>query len=85
MKSSGECPKCSSRDLIKDAKAVDRGDYNSGHDLSVATYRNPDALIFKGKHESPLSAWVCRTCGFVELYADSPPALGVFTPPPRSR
>jgi predicted nucleic-acid-binding Zn-ribbon protein len=76
MKSSGNCPKCNSRDIIADAKAVDRGHYNAGQDLSIQTFRYPDALIFKGDRSSTLSAWACRNCGYVEFYADSVAALG---------
>ena len=75
MKQSGKCPKCASKDIIADAKAVDRGDQNWEGDLSVATFGKPDAIIFKDKRKSFLSAWVCRSCGFVELYTDQPRGL----------
>jgi len=74
MKHNHRCPKCGSGNVIADARALDRDDYGM-QDLSVATYRNPGALIFKGKRTSTLSAWVCAGCGFVELYADDPAAL----------
>jgi predicted nucleic-acid-binding Zn-ribbon protein len=76
MKSSGKCPKCKSSDIIVDAKVVDRAHYNAGQDLSIQTFRDPDAFLFKGDRNSTVSAWVCRTCGYVELYADSVGALG---------
>ena len=77
MKRSNQCPKCGSKEIIVDAKAVDHGQYNADLDLSVATYRNPSAILFKGKMASTLSAWVCCGCGFVELYADSPRNLKI--------
>jgi predicted nucleic-acid-binding Zn-ribbon protein len=75
MKQSGKCPKCGSKDIIADAKAIDRGESNAQHDMAVATFEKPEALIFKGKHQTTVSAWVCAACGFVEFYADSPRTL----------
>ena len=75
MKASNTCPKCGSNQIIADAKAVDRGESDFQRDLSVATYRKPEALIFKGKQSTSLSAWVCVTCGYIELYADAPTSL----------
>lgn len=75
MKRTGKCPKCSSSDIIADAKAIDRGDGNAQLEMSVATFRNPNAIIFRGKQQSKVSAWVCATCGYVEYYADHPQDL----------
>lgn len=75
MKTTGQCPKCGSRDIIADAMAIDRGDDNVVRDLAVATSENPRALLFKGKRETSVSAWVCASCGLVEFYADSPEAI----------
>ncbi len=72
MKKTGKCPKCGCADVIADAKAVDRGDESFEHDMKIATFGNPGALIFKQKKETSMSAWVCASCGFVELYADEP-------------
>jgi predicted nucleic-acid-binding Zn-ribbon protein len=72
MKKTGTCPKCGCTEIIADAKAVDRGHSNSVRDMAIATYRRPDAFIFKEKQETSVSAWVCSDCGFVEYYADHP-------------
>ena len=72
MKKTGKCPKCGCAEVIADAKAVDRGDVNSIRDMEVATFRKPDALIFKGQQLTTVSAWVCSDCGYIEYYADSP-------------
>ncbi len=72
MKRNVQCPKCGSRDVVADAKAVDRAGFNVETDLTVATVRNPQAFLFKGELKTALSAWVCLDCGFVEFYADSP-------------
>ena len=75
MKYTNKCPKCGSKSIVADAKALDRGHYNSEGDLSIVTYRTPEALLFKGKQTTPLSAWVCADCGYVEFYADIVPKL----------
>lgn len=76
MKSTRKCPKCDSANIIEGAKAIDRGHLNSeAADLSLATFRTPEAFVFKGKMSTNLSAWVCAECGYVEFYADTPKAL----------
>jgi predicted nucleic-acid-binding Zn-ribbon protein len=75
MKRTGKCPKCGCADIIADAKAIDRGHRNSQQEMSVATFRKPEALIFKEKQETTVSAWVCASCGYVEFYADSPTTI----------
>jgi predicted nucleic-acid-binding Zn-ribbon protein len=75
MKKTGKCPKCGSTDVIIDAKAVDRAHGGSEADMKIATFRKPDALVFKQKQETPVSAWVCGSCGFVEFYADDPRSI----------
>lgn len=77
MKRANKCPKCGSKDVIAHAKAIDRGDRNIQKKFSVAVFRNPDALLFKGQMTTTVSAWVCAECGYVELYADSPERLRV--------
>lgn len=75
MKNTKKCPKCSSTEIISDAKAIDRGHSDFQRELSVATFGKPDALVFKDKHLSTVSAWVCAKCGYVEFYADAPADL----------
>lgn len=75
MKRTNQCPKCGSSDIITDAKAIDRGDGNCELEMSIATFRNPGAFIFRGKQKTTVSAWVCTACGYVEFYADQPKAL----------
>ena len=74
MKRSNKCPKCGSSDVIADAKAIDRVD---GGALWVATFRKPDAVVFKGQVTTTVSAWVCAECGYLELYADDPKSIKV--------
>jgi predicted nucleic-acid-binding Zn-ribbon protein len=75
MKSSGQCPKCESTNILCDVKAIDLGDYNAQYDLMVGVAANPTARLFRQQHCSTLSAWVCGDCGYVEFYADDPQGL----------
>jgi predicted nucleic-acid-binding Zn-ribbon protein len=80
MKHTNKCPKCGSSDVIADAMAIDRSHANTlTPELTVATFRKPNAVLFKGQQATTLSAWVCADCGFVEFYADSPKALKIAT------
>ena len=72
-----QCAKCGSRDVIADAKVIDHTHHSSQTDLSLGIYRKPQALIFKGQVRTTVSAWVCASCGFIELYADNPDSLKV--------
>lgn len=75
MKRTGTCPKCGAAEVLADVRAIDRGDVNAEFEFSLACYGRPEALIFKQKRVSKVSAWVCGRCGFVEFYADSPSHL----------
>ena len=79
MKRTNKCPKCGSSDVIADTKAIDRSRNSNQTELTVATFRKPEAVIFKGQQETTISAWVCAECGFVEFYADSPKTLKIAT------
>lgn len=76
MRQNRSCPKCESKDVIEDAYVLDRGHMNGdAGELALATYKKPDAFLFKGKRSTAISAWVCGKCGYLELYADSPQML----------
>jgi predicted nucleic-acid-binding Zn-ribbon protein len=77
MKRTGKCPKCGSTQIIGDVKAVDRGHHHAEFDMSLATFAKPNAILFKGKRTTDVSAWVCADCGFVELYAEYPQAIRI--------
>ena len=61
--------------MIADAKVIDHTHHSSQTDLSLGMYRKPEAYIFKGQVRTAVSAWVCASCGFIELYADDPGKL----------
>jgi predicted nucleic-acid-binding Zn-ribbon protein len=68
MRQSGTCPKCGSQDIIGNAKPVIR--YQTRLNVELAVYEDPEALIFKGEKERyELGAWICKGCGFTELYS----------------
>ncbi len=69
------CPDCNSQKIIKDAKALDRGDSNSNNDMRVSVDEKPDALIFKQRNYSDIRAHICGDCGFIQFYADDPKTL----------
>lgn len=79
MKRTNKCPKCGSSDVITDAKAIDRSHYGAETELSVATFRKPEAVLFRGQLTTTLSAWVCAECGYVEFYADSSQSIKIAT------
>lgn len=71
----GKCPKCGSSEVVPSVRVLDRGDGNWTSDLQVAVDAKPDALLFKGRQKSSLTARVCSACGYAELYATDPQAL----------
>lgn len=77
MKKTGICPKCGCTDIIADARAVDRGDMNRPRDMEVATFRRPEALLFKERQLTTVSAWVCAEYGYIEYYADDPASIKI--------
>ena len=74
MKRTGKCPKCGSVDVYGDAVAIDRGP-GGPDDLYLVSFLRWRFLSYKSGGGTPLSAWVCRDCGYVEFYADSPKQL----------
>jgi rubrerythrin len=61
---------------MRDVRVIDR-DYvsSTSEELTVGMYQNPEALLFKGLHQSALRAWICASCGYTELFAQNPQEL----------
>lgn len=72
----GACTKCGSSEVLRDVRIMDRGHGSAdAGNLSAVVYGNPAAWIFKGKVRIELTACVCGSCGYAELYAVDPPAM----------
>jgi predicted nucleic-acid-binding Zn-ribbon protein len=69
MKKTGHCPKCNSTDVEVNARVLERGPAGLQRDLEAGTYKNPDALLLQGKSTFTISACICKSCGFTELYS----------------
>lgn len=64
-----QCLNCGSDDLVEGVHVTDWGDGNMRYALTLETFDNPDAFLFKGAHRAELSARVCASCGFVMMFA----------------
>ena len=60
-----KCLQCQSERIVKNVRAVDKGESNMTLDLSLEVYSDPQAWIFKGTQRGVLKANVCVECGFV--------------------
>lgn len=70
MKRSGECPKCNSTSIVPDITVVDYSRSQFAGNMQLVFERNPTALLFKDKMSANIKAWVCGSCGYMELYTD---------------
>jgi predicted nucleic-acid-binding Zn-ribbon protein len=69
------CSKCQSTKIIPEVYIRDYSPHVGNTQLSVEIYEDPNALIFKGRHEGALNARVCGDCGYTELYVENPQEL----------
>ena len=60
-----QCTACGSNRIMKDLAIIDKGESNMKFNLSIESYKNPDALLFKGTTKHELKANVCGSCGHV--------------------
>ena len=70
-----KCLQCESKRIVKNVRAIDKGDGNVKRDLTLEVYEDPNAWIFKGAHEGVLSGNVCVDCGFVMFCVSKADAL----------
>jgi predicted nucleic-acid-binding Zn-ribbon protein len=78
MKLTGTCPKCGSKDVAANAEFHSRfqGSFDAMKEHNIVIYRDKRAGLFsRGKKKSRVTAWVCRNCGFIEFYAETPTDL----------
>ena len=69
------CTKCGSDDVIDGLQVASCVDTVSSVPLSIVTYNEPNAKIFKKPQSHQIHARVCRGCGCTELYIKEPQAL----------
>lgn len=63
MKTSGKCPKCASPALFHSACVMDRGEGNVA--MCLAIMRRD---VIHAEEVGQFEVYVCRKCGFSELY-----------------
>ena len=68
-----KCVKCGGA-VIQRARMVDQG-RNGEANLKVRVDADPTAMVFKKAIRSAVYAYICSSCGFMELYADNPEEL----------
>ncbi|MFK7927142.1 MAG: hypothetical protein AB8H79_03065 [Myxococcota bacterium] len=69
------CPRCSSDQIIHDAKVEDRSQHGR-HKLEVLVgFNDPDALLFTDPIRAELRATICGQCGHVGLFVREPELL----------
>jgi hypothetical protein len=59
--------------VIPSVRVIDLGD--GIRPLSLMIEERPRATIFRGWRRFPLSASVCATCGYTELYVEDPASM----------
>ncbi len=73
MRTNHVCPKCSGREILFVPHIADRDDIDSVRPLMLHVV-NYD---WKDLEVGALQAYVCRKCGFTELYTHQPDAIPV--------
>ena len=70
MKKNQKCPKCSSTDIVA---GVDLTGGGGAHTVYLEVCRKQLGGLFQPvEASSKASTYVCRQCGFVEIYAATP-------------
>jgi len=68
-----KCAKCGSSSVIPRARVLAL--YQGDRELHARVDADPTATVFKKAVRSPVHAWICGQCGYVEMYADNPSEL----------
>ncbi len=70
------CARCGSDQIVEDAKVEDHITADRRVSLEVMIgYRKASALLPEKPQRFPLSARICGSCGFTELYVEDPEKL----------
>lgn len=70
MKSKGVCPKCEAAKIFHSACVMDRGDGNEAMCLAIG---RSDPI--EAREIGQFEVYVCRHCGYSELYVQNPGEL----------
>jgi hypothetical protein len=68
-----KCVKCG-LEVIQRARVADYSERGEQH-LKVRVDADPAAIMFKQATRSEVRAYICGSCGFIELYAEKPEEL----------
>lgn len=68
-----KCAKCG-LEVIQRAMVVDYSKRGEQH-LNVRVDADPEAIMFKQAARSEVRAYICGSCGYIELYAEKPEEL----------
>ena len=75
MKGSGHCPKCAAESVLKLGEVADLGTFSGG--ARAPTVRQIARYDGGWIHVGHLEAYVCRACGYSELYTRNPDVIVV--------
>jgi predicted nucleic-acid-binding Zn-ribbon protein len=73
MRSTHVCPKCAHREILFVPRLADRDDDDRVRPLVLHVTH----LDWKDVETGTLQAYVCRGCGYTELYTENPGSLAV--------
>jgi hypothetical protein len=73
MRSSHVCPKCNGREILFVPRVADRDDRDTVRPLVLHVTH----LDWKDIEVGALRAYVCRACGYTELYTEHPEAIPI--------
>jgi hypothetical protein len=62
------CSSCGAEEVIDGLFLTTPSEHGAEMSARVIKYKNPEALLFKGKIEIPLATRVCGRCGHVQLF-----------------
>ena len=73
MRASHACPKCAHGEVLFFPSVADRDDRDNVRPLSLYVHH----YDWKDVEVGTLQAYVCRSCGYTELYTSNPAAIPV--------
>ncbi len=75
MRESLSCPKCSHREILR-TPLLDHGMHGvRTASATVVQVKKLGGLLTDAHPSGSISMYICRRCGFIELYADNPGSI----------